>query len=278
MELLTKLTTKHIASLLVIGLLAAIAIGWNLHGPSQAVADDTDTGDAIEKPAQEGPSSTPAPANLPTGTITPNPPTGTPTRTPTEAGPALIEAKNPQTNVRVGPDITSDRIGTIDPGTRYVVRARRFKWLRIDFPDAPTGIGWVFEDVVNIIGDPALIPEIAEEDLPTPDLTAAAAEETQLAATQTPGGLLTLTAAVLVTPQGIFTATPQIGDEPTLAPGQRLPTFTYPAFSPTPVPVQDIRDTVNTDGDDEGIAPLFPIIGLAALGLMGLFVSLLRRF
>lgn len=232
--------------------------------------------------------STPQSVVLPTSTATDLPPTPTETRTPTPPGAVLIEAKGNDTNVRAGPDITDDRLGVIQPGTQYIVRGRRFEWYQIEYPDTPSRIGWVHQSVVNVIGDVSLILEIDPALLPTIDLTRASQQETLLAATSTPGGFLTLTAAVQITPEGIFTeeATPGRQNRPTLAPGERLPTFTFPPFSPTPLNVQAIQGVNITTQEDEGLssilpgstfAPIIPIAGMAALGLMGLFVSLFRR-
>ncbi len=225
--------------------------------------------------AQTGPSATPLPVNLPTNTPTLPPATDLPTATATVAGPILAEAKSPDTNVRAEPDISSNRLGLIQPGAQYRVLARRFEWYQIEYPDTPTRLGWVHQSVVNIIGDAETIPDIEVESLPTTDPTLAAREETAIAATQTPGGLLTLTAQVFVTPAGIFTQV--AGPTSTLAPGERLPTFTFPPFTNTPIRIEELRKSTVTNPNSSGFAPIVPIVGLAALGLLGLFVGILRR-
>ncbi len=220
---------------------------------------------------------TPGAVQLPTSTWTPEPPPPTATRTPTSQGPAVVEAKNPDTNVRSGPDITADRLGQIQPGERYIVTGRRFKWLQIQYPNTPTGIAWVFEDVVDIIGEESLIPEIGTEELPTINPTEAAQQETLLAATQTPGGVLTLTAEAFVTPQGIFTLDPA-ATQPTLAPGEPLPPFTVPPFTFTPLPIDELQAPPPTNNSSNArFAPAIPILGLAALGLLGIFIAIFRR-
>ncbi|MCI0710009.1 MAG: hypothetical protein L0154_07580 [Chloroflexi bacterium] len=254
-------------------LIIAIVIGMAIYNRASATESN---GLHQEEVAQGGPTSTPAPVLLPTGSPTQPPPSETPTRTPTAAGPALVEAKNPDTNVRIGAGTDFDRVGQIQPGSRYVIRGRLFQWYQIEYPDAPSGVGWVHESVVNIIGDVAQIADLSAEELPTPDTTAASEQETLIAATQTPGGILQLTEQAETGPQGAFTATPVIGGEATLAPGERLPTFTFPPFTPTPVSTSNFRETVRVE-DDEGLPPIVPIAGLAALGLMGLFYSLLRN-
>ncbi|MBI5929070.1 MAG: SH3 domain-containing protein [Chloroflexi bacterium] len=226
--------------------------------------------------AQGGPTSTPLPVNLPTSTPTLPPATDLPTATATVSGPILAEAKSPDTNVRAEPDISANRLGLIQPGAQYRVLAKRFEWYQIEYPDTPSRLGWVHQSVVTIIGDPAAIPDIAVESLPTTDPTLAAREETAISATQTPGGLLTLTAQVFVTPQGIFTQV--AGPTSTLAPGERLPTFTFPPFTNTPIRIEELRkSTVTSPNNSSGFAPIVPIVGLAALGLLGLLVGILRR-
>lgn len=227
----------------------------------------------LERAALQG---TPVDVSLPTSTNTAEPPAPTVTRTPTSQGPVLVEAKNPDTNVRAGPDISQDRLGRIQPGERYVALSRRFEWIQIEFPNSPSRIGWVHESVVNFIGDPTEILDIDPEQLPTVDTTLAAQRETEIAITQTPGGIITLTAQSFVTPQGLLTAV----QEPTrtLAPGERLPTFTYPPFTNTPIPVQELQASrVVNQSEGSNFAPAIPVLALAALGLFGLFVGIFRR-
>lgn len=237
-----------------------------------------ENGGLPEKPsaAQSRPTTTPASVNLPTNTPPPSSPTDLPTSTATISGPITAEAKSPDTNVRAEPDITSNRLGAIQPGNFYEVLSRRFEWFQIRFPDTPSQLGWVHESVVNISGDVAAIPELGEEQLPTTDPTLAAREETQLAVTQTPGSALTLTAQVFVTPEGIFTAA--AGPTSTLAPGQRLPTFTFPPFTNTPIRIEELRESpAAVQPNSSGFPPVVPMVGLGALGLLGLMVGILRR-
>jgi hypothetical protein len=259
-----------------LAVLTALLITWGLFSLRSANADDT-----LQVPnliARQQPSATAGDVILPTGTASLLPSTETPTRTPTVTGPALIEARNPDTNVRSGPDISNDRLGQIQPEERYVVLGRRFKWLQIQFPNSPTGIGWVFEDVVNIIGDAALIPEISLEGLPTTDPVIAAQQETLIAATLTPGGVLTLTAASFITPEGLFTTTQSVEEQGrTLAPGEVLPTFTYPPFTNTPPTITNLQPSNGSSSTSGDFAPAIPALGLIGLGLLGLIIGIFRR-
>jgi hypothetical protein len=240
-------------------------------GVTIARAHSAPSGDDSGENARQGPP-TAVPLQFPTPTATAGPPTETPTRTPTSLGRAVVEAISPDTNVRGGPDINENRVGQIQPGTQYPVVGKRFNWYQIEYINSPTGTAWVYFEVVTLTGDPALIPELSLEDIPTVDPAFLAQQQTAEAVANTPGAAATLTAQVLITPTGIFTVVP--GEGPTLVPGAPLPTFTYPPYTPTPVAFPRTNPAPAESG---GIPPLVPILALGALGLMGLLVALLRR-
>jgi hypothetical protein len=263
---------KQQYKIISIGILVLIMASVGIYGVA------TENGVLPAKPvaAQDGPTSTPASVNLPTNTPPPSSPTDLPTSTATISGPITLEARSPDTNVRAEPDITANRLGTIQPGNFYEVLSRRFEWFQIRYPDTPSQLGWVHESVVNISGDVAAIPELGEEQLPTTDPTLAAREETEIAVTQTPGAPLTLTAQAFITPEGIFTA--DVAPTSTLAPGQRLPTFTFPPFTNTPIRIEELRESpAAVQPNSSGFPPIVPMVGLGALGLLGLLVGILRR-
>lgn len=232
-------------------------------------ASDTDSGQLARQQAP-----TAVPLVFPTFTATAGPPTETPTRTPTQGSGAMIEAVSPDTNVRAGPDITENRIGQIQPGAQYRVLGKRFEWYQIEYPQSPTGTGWVHYSVVTLTGDPATIPELELGDIPTIDPAFLDQQKTSEAIANTPGAAATLTAQALVTPTGIFTAIP---GEAALEPGAPLPTFTYPPYTPTPVAFPRTNPPPVEATGIPPIVPIVPILALGALGLMGLLVSLLRR-
>jgi hypothetical protein len=231
---------------------------------------------AWAEPAPELPraqvSPTPVQLQLPTTTATPGPPTATPTRTPTSAGRPQVEALADGTNVRAGPDISETRLGQIYPGMTFAVLGKRFQWYWIEFPDSPNGTAWVHESVVRVLGEAGLIEEIDLESIPTVDAGFLAAQQTAEAITATPGAAATLTAQAQITPTGIFTAEP--GSGPVLAPGQPLPTFTFPPFTVTPVAFPRTNPATTAD---TALAPIVFILALGALGMVGLLVSLMRR-
>jgi len=244
---------------------AMVVLGVSL-ASAHAVADP------LRREARAQITPTPVQLQFPTATETPGPPTASPTRTPTSAGRPYVEALADNTNVRAGPDINENRLGQIFPGTTYPILGRRFEWFWIEFPDSPTGTAWVHQSVVRVGGDVNQIPEIDLADVPTLDPAFVAAQQTAEAITATPGAAATLTAQAQITPTGIFTPGP--GDAPTLLPGQPLPTFTFPPYTVTPIPIPRTNPPPTTN---TGVAPIVPILALGALGLMGLLVSLLRR-
>jgi hypothetical protein len=251
---------------LLAAILAALMLAVTIPRAHSALS-----GGESNAPARQG-APTAVPLQFPTPTATAGPPTETPTRTPTALGRAVVEAISADTNVRGGPDINENRVGQIQPGTLYPVLGKRFNWYQIEYTNSPTGTAWVYFEVVTLTGDPALIPELSLEDIPTVDPAFLAQQQTAEAVANTPGGAATLTAQVLITPTGIFTVVP--GEGPTLVPGAPLPTFTYPPYTPTPVAFPRTNPAPVQSG---GIPPLVPILALGALGLMGLLVALLRR-
>jgi hypothetical protein len=283
---MSKLLDKRLVILLLATLL--LAGGLLTAGMNQAGADEPAI--TTHTAVAQQPTSTVQSVILPSSTPTDLPPTGTPTRTATPPGRVQVVANTEGTNVRSGPDINNDRIGQIQPGTTYYVIGKRFQWYQIEYPDVASRVGWVHESVVTVIGDPALIVDLDPALLPTADLTEAAEQETQIAATQTPGGFITLTAQANFTPQGFLTAEPTEtipGDRPPRDPNAPAPpTFTFPPLitATSAINTQPLRGTETAEtGEFEsilpssGFAPIVPILGLTALGLMGLTISLLRR-
>ncbi len=229
---------------------------------------------------------TPIPVVPPTATPTNQPPTAEPTRTPTSEGPASARALNEGTNVRASPDITAERVGQIDPNEAYPVVGRYFEWYQLQFPESPSGIGWVHQSVIEILGDELRIPDLNAEQLPTVDPAIPNRQATDDAITQTPGGFLTLTAQAFITPEGVFTAAPGIqGNQsgpqsnsgaPAFAGGQ-LPTYTFVNQTPTPIDVAAIRNSGAAPDAGGGLPPIAPIVGLIGMGILGLLISALRR-
>ncbi len=228
--------------------------------------------------AQIVPTATPAQVNL--SQIVPaeaEPGIGpTATRTPTPMGQAILEARD-FANVRAAPDTSAAQLGVIRSGERYNVTGRYYQWLQFQYNQSPTGLGWVFGDLVNITGDPATILQIDLNAEPTPDPFALGQTATFAILTQTPGGVLTATAAVR-DPLAAFNTSENAGI---------LPTFTYPPeivpIAPTQPAASSIDDMVEVaqpaaaNFDPSDLPPIVPIVVLGGMGLLGLAISAMRK-
>lgn len=251
---------RNMITLRVILVLVLTGLSWGLAvaGSSAQAAPDLQV------------SATPIPVVLPTMTATLAPiETATATRTPTPIGPALAEALEGPTNIRVAPDIEAERLGQIFPGELFPVlgRATGTLWLQIQYPGSPSGTAWVFEQVVRLTGEVDEIPNIDVFNEPTIDVNAVVAEQTLEVLAQTPGALATLTAQAIAAGAGDVL--------PPTATNAPLPTYTYPPNTggqPTLIPTENMSAS-----PEDGIPPIVPIIALGLLGSFGLVVGLLRR-
>lgn len=254
---------------------------------SNVRANDS-AGDQVEQAAA---SATPLRVVLPTSTI---PATAglisspTPTYTPQAEGPVQLQARQDAgaVNIRADADPNADRLGSIQYGDLYPVLGRYFRWLQIQFDSSPTGRGWVFEELVEIVGDPARIPDLNESLLPTQDTSIIAATQTWEALEQLPGGFLTLTADARVIQAPSSSESSGGVAQDAGGPGSNvLPTYTYPPNITPQAPIsQIIIEETATPGDNritisvsDGVAPIVPILILGVLGVIGLLISGLRR-
>lgn len=197
-------------------------------------------------------------------------PTATPSRTPTLV-PVLAEAIG-EANLRSGPGLDFDLVGTLSAGNPVPVigRSVRFPWLLVLWQDAPGGQAWVFEQLVQITGDITTVPIVTEPAPPTIDPTLAAIQATATVVLQTPGAIETATAAALIMPTGVYMQTP--GGQGGVVVGM-LPTFTAP---PPYIQPQELPQPQGASSRG-GIPPAILIIALGAMGLLMLFVGVLRR-
>ncbi len=209
---------------------------------------------------------------------------------------AMLEAKESagRVNVRFEAHPESNTVGTIAMGDQYVVRGKFGQWYQINFEDSPDGTGWVFSELVDIIGDASVIPDLSQSLLPTSNPTLVAATQTAAALLLTPGAVLTATAntreitgpVAAINSEGTTVVDAQGTGLPQNTP---LPTFTYPpeiaaAAQSTsdvsaPESAPDIEPTMEPSltfmPDD--VPPLVPIVVLGGFGLLGLAVASLRR-
>jgi hypothetical protein len=207
-------------------------------------------------------------------TVTPRPEaiqTVTPTRTPTvNMGLIRVEARL-EANIRTAPSLDAQILTKALPGQFYAARGRYGEWIQIQFERAPTGLAWVYREVVNLSGgDFESLPPVDLDAVPTPNLQTAAAQQTADFLTATPGAPQTAT-ALQAQATGVFTLAAAVPEALPL--GVPLPTFTYPPpYAEATLPA---RASVVVNGG--GIPPIMPILALGALGLGGLFISSLRR-
>jgi hypothetical protein len=140
-------------------------------------------------------------------------------------------------------------------------------------------LGWVFGDLVNIVGDVNAIPELDLSTQPTFDPVAVEQTSTQGAVTLTPGGILTVTAFTRIMESNPAAINP-VGQG-------ALPTFTYPpnvvratatthltnpAITQSAAPQERIAPAEST-----GLPPIIPILVLLGFGILGLVVSMIRK-
>lgn len=167
-----------------------------------------------------------------------------PTDTPAAATGVFITVvtDEPQINVRLGPSSTVYPIvGTLITGSTAPVLGRSpgGDWIKIEFPSAPNGSGWVYSPLVQV--SPAGVTLQIMEPPPTPIPPATSTIDP------------TLAAQFIVLPTNT-----------------RLPTFTPP---PTLIHVEYIQSTPLPSA----IPWASIIIAFAVLGVIGFLLSLIRR-
>ena len=225
---------------------------------------------------------TPVSVRITTNTPVPTVPlvvTDAPTRTPTPLGPIVARIKPDfiSQNAYTLPELESEALGTLKEDTPYVVVARYFRWLRIQYDERR--FGWIFDDYVDLIGDTTAIEEFD----PYLEATAEVVDDGRI-----------IDAPTSVSGVVVVDVTPAEGDDAnTTVQIFALPTFTYPpnvdvnavAVQPTrepqvlitSTPVPDTIPELVEDVLQNGVPPFVPIVGLGAIGLLGLLLSLLRR-
>lgn len=233
---------------------------------------------AAQAPIAQAPTATPAPLVLPSEMPQQQQLPGfTPTWTATPENQVMVEALD-FVNVRSEPDPEAAPLGQIRAGEQYVATGRDFEWIQIQFDQ--TRRGWVFGQLVTVTGNVASLPDIGAQLLPTVIPAEQNATTTLAAITQTPGGLLTATAAAR---QNAAAGTDEVGSGLISGPNQVLPTFTYPPGLVAGAPAADVSTeptqarapVASSTGSD--FPPVLPILLLGGVGLLGLLVSTLRK-
>lgn len=93
-----------------------------------------------------------------TAAITGTPATPTPTPSPTLQGPTATTTG--EANIRFGPDVSYPVIVKVEAGRTFRILERHamVPWLHIALDESPTGSGWIYRDIVEVVGDLALLP------------------------------------------------------------------------------------------------------------------------
>jgi hypothetical protein len=270
---------RPILSLLVLGLIAWVM--WQV----------------VDQPSVQAQASTPTP--LPLAFPTPEPMATSlemvaspiPTFTPTEPGPPVLQLREgvSELNIRAEAEPTAEILGVISPGEQYEVLGQFFLWYQIRYEGSRAGSGFVFGELVEIIGDPARIPDLTQVTA-TPPLPPEIVGPTLTneAILSQPGGELTLTANLreIEAPGEPAASGPVNPDEPRqldLPTREIQPTFTYPSDviaqaataesgQATPMP-----ERISTGRQPDGLAPVVPIVVLFGLGTIFFLLSLLQR-
>jgi hypothetical protein len=167
-----------------------------------------------------------------------------PTDTPAAATGVFITVvtDEPQINVRLGPSSTVyPVVGTLITGSTAPVLGRSpgGDWIKIEFPSAPDGTGWVYSPLVQVSPVGVTLQIMEPPPTPIPPVTS----------TIDP----TLAAQFIILPTNT-----------------RLPTFTPP---PTLVEIEYLQSTPS-----QAVIPWASIIiAFAVLGVIGFLLSLIRR-
>ena len=205
--------------------------------------------------------------------------------TPTFARELVLIELIADVNARSSPELTDENVlGLVRAGERFNVLGRYFNWIQFQYDLSPDKRAWIYQDLVQIIGDATQIKEIDPFVEPTLDPLIAGATQTRDAILQDPNGLLTVTALERVI---------QLPNEPLSSRGgviavdvdggTVLPTYTYPAGISrellTPIGQAGLNlpnSTNQSNNEDSAIPPIVPILVLLGFGVLGLVVTGLR--
>lgn len=213
-------------------------------------------------------------------------PTATFTPSPDVRSAALLQAKASagEVNVRADADIEGELLGQIQFGDQYVVTGRSYQWYRFIYESAPQGFAWVFDELVDVTGDPALIPDLSQELIPTLNATLIFATENAASMLQTPGRALTVAAGSreIVGPVAAVNPGSTAQNQSTAETEQAiLPTFTYASqiamIATESMSEVDAAEPTAPPSGSGTFPPILPIVVLGGFGMLGLAVSAMRR-
>lgn len=225
-------------------------VGFALPSRAQAQASATPVPVVLVTPTPEG-----QPAATPTDTATPIP-------TPLAAVRLRAIDRAGNVNIRALPSLDGEILGTITAGVEYQVLRNYYRWYEFRYEFSPSGRGWIYGDLVEIVGDSAQIVVIENPaDIaapgPIPDIEGSADSENQQ--------------------RTLAIATGQADSELSLelVGVTALPTFTPPAATPASFTNQLESGRVDA-AQLANVPPILPIAIFAALGLLGFLISAIR--
>lgn len=78
-----------------------------------------------------------------------------------------------EVNIRLGPGVEYDRLGTGRAGDRFPVTAwhTQLPWLQVAYANSPNGYAWIASDLLEVEGDVFSLPSITQTNLNLPTLT-----------------------------------------------------------------------------------------------------------
>lgn len=225
------------------------------------------SGQLLPLSAQARATATPAPGVLLTPTpegrasFTPIPaPTLSPTPLPAVRLRALDTAGN--VNIRAVPSLEGDILGTIAAGVEYQVLRNYYRWYEFRYELSPNGRGWIYGDLVEIVGDRSQIIVIDDPaDITAPQAPIADASAADEAEART---------ITLSTQQADSDVSVELVEE------TALPTFTPPPATPVSV-MQQLGFEESAPAPWADLPPILPVAVLAGLGLLGFLINALRR-
>lgn len=195
----------------------------------------------------------------------PPPATSTATLSPTPAPAVRLRALSTagNINVRALPNLESEILGIIADSAEYQVLRNYFRWYEFRYDASPNGRGWVYGDLVEIVGDSSLIEVIDN---------AAEIQRPGQAENLLSGGANDESERTI----SIATVQADSAQSVELAVITALPTFTRPA--PTPASINEqIQVEAGTRSPLPDIPPILPIAVSGGLGILGLLISAIRR-
>lgn len=226
------------------------------------------TGQLLQLSAQARGTATPALGVL----VTPTPegresvtatlaPTVSPTPLPAVRLRALDTAGN--VNIRALPSLDGEILGTIAAGVEYQVLRNYYRWYEFRYDLSPNGRGWIYGDLVEIVGDRSQI-EIVDNPA---DIAAPRQLQNSDDSADSEEAERTIAISTL---QANSDVSVELGEVTV------LPTFTPPAATPVSVTEQlELETSEPVPWAD--LPPILPVAALAGLGILGFLINALRR-